>query len=113
MITLVSLHHGSWQYVEISWLILSDEQPLLHLLHLHQTPLIRTIRLKPPSPKCIACAPEATITDDLDSVGYEAFCGGAEVDEESGMREGVGNDRISVQVRKSAKDKFSHYAETG
>lgn len=76
----------------------TDQQPLLHLLHLGQNPLIRTIRLKPPSPKCIACGPNATITDDLDAVGYEAFCGGVEVDEETGMEVGDGEGRISVQV---------------
>lgn len=79
-------------------LSITDSQPLLHLLHLGQSPLIRTVRLKPPSPKCIACGPSASITDDLDSVGYEAFCGGAEVDEESGLAAGVGDDRMSAQV---------------
>lgn len=54
--------------------------------------------MKMPSPKCIACGPNATITDDLDAVGYEAFCGGVEVDEESGKSEGAAGERISVQV---------------
>jgi adenylyltransferase/sulfurtransferase len=35
----------------------------------------RTIRIRGPSAKCIACGPDSTITDDLDAVGYEAFCG--------------------------------------
>jgi adenylyltransferase/sulfurtransferase len=54
--------------------------------------------MKSPCPKCIACGPDATITDDLDAIGYEAFCGGAEVDEESGRTEGAKGERISVQV---------------
>ncbi|KAI9635364.1 putative activating enzyme URM1 [Dioszegia hungarica] len=90
---------GTGMAGEVIKLILGneDQQPLLHLLHLGQNPLIRTIRLKPPSPKCIACGPNATITDDLDAVGYEAFCGGVEVDEETGMEVGDGEGRISVQ----------------
>jgi adenylyltransferase/sulfurtransferase len=55
--------------------------------------------MKPPSPTCVACGSNAALTDDLDAMGYEAFCGGAEVDEESGLADGIGFDRISVQVR--------------
>nr|XP_031857379.1 uncharacterized protein CI109_007201 [Kwoniella shandongensis]KAA5524451.1 hypothetical protein CI109_007201 [Kwoniella shandongensis] len=56
-----------------------DSEPLLHLHHLCSNPLIRTIRMKPPSAKCIACGPNATITDDLDVFGYESFCAGGPV----------------------------------
>jgi adenylyltransferase/sulfurtransferase len=83
---------------------IADEQPLLHLLHLNQNPLIRTIRLKPPSPKCVACGPNATITDDLDAVGYETFCGGAEVDEDSGLNPGPAGERISPEVGRPGLD---------
>ncbi|WWD07897.1 hypothetical protein V865_006004 [Kwoniella europaea PYCC6329] len=77
-----------------------DQEPLLHLHHLCSNPLIRTIRMKGPSPKCIACGPSATITDDLDVYGYESFCAGAmgpEVDEETGLVEGREGERINVK----------------
>lgn len=35
----------------------------------------RSIRVRGPSLKCRACGPEADIGDDLESVGYDAFCG--------------------------------------
>ncbi|OWZ78520.1 adenylyltransferase and sulfurtransferase [Cryptococcus neoformans Bt85] len=75
-----------------------DPEPLLHLHHLGSNPLIRTIRIKPPSAKCITCGPDATITDDLDVFGYESFCaGGAETNDETGLVTGQSGHRISVQ----------------
>lgn len=42
---------------------------------LSSTPF-RSIRTRGPSVKCIACGPNATINDDdLEQVGYDAFCG--------------------------------------
>ncbi|WRT64977.1 uncharacterized protein IL334_001918 [Kwoniella shivajii] len=77
-----------------------DPEPLLHLHHLCSNPLIRTIRMKGPSAKCIACGPSASITDDLDVYGYESFCAGAagpEVDEMTGMKDGIQGERIDVK----------------
>ncbi|WVF70021.1 hypothetical protein IAT40_004807 [Kwoniella sp. CBS 6097] len=79
-----------------------DPQPLLHLHHLCSNPLIRTIRLKPPSAKCIACGPEANISDDLEKFGYESFCAGAmgegdDVTDETGLVAGGAGERISVK----------------
>ncbi|OCF38653.1 adenylyltransferase and sulfurtransferase [Kwoniella heveanensis CBS 569] len=79
-----------------------DPQPLLHLHHLCSNPVIRTIRLKPPSTKCIACGPEPTISDDLEKFGYESFCAGAmgegdEVTDETGLVVGGVGERISVK----------------
>ncbi|WWC59229.1 uncharacterized protein I303_101779 [Kwoniella dejecticola CBS 10117] len=77
-----------------------DPEPLLHLHHLCSNPLIRTIRMKGPSPKCIACGPDASITDNLDIYGYESFCAGAmvpDVDDESGLVDGVEGERLSVK----------------
>jgi hypothetical protein len=42
--------------------------------------------MRKPSPKCIACGPDATITDDLDEFNYEAFCAGMEKLEQGGAR---------------------------
>ncbi|WVQ84093.1 hypothetical protein IAT38_006238 [Cryptococcus sp. DSM 104549] len=77
---------------------MEDPEPLLHLHHLGSNPLVRTIRMRPRFAKCIACGPDATITDDLDVFGYEAFCaGGPEVSEETGLRIGKEGDRLSAQ----------------
>lgn len=85
--------------------ISADPEPLLHLHHLGSNPLIRTIRIKPPSAKCITCGPDATITDDLDVFGYESFCaGGAETNDETGLVTGQSGHRISVQVSVAYKD---------
>ena len=35
----------------------------------------RSIRVRGPSPKCRACGPGKDITDDLDAVDYDEFCG--------------------------------------
>lgn len=51
-----------------------DQDPLLHLLHLGGNPLIRTIRIRPPSPKCEACGLNASIR--VDEYDYDTFCAG-------------------------------------
>lgn len=48
----------------------------LHILHMGGSPMVRTVGMRPPSVKCVACGPNATITDDLDAVDYDTFCGG-------------------------------------
>lgn len=73
-----------------------DEEPLLHMLHLGGNPLIRTIRIRPPSPKCIACAGIPLKVEEFD---YEAFCSGpADVGEQEGLSIGNPEERISVEV---------------
>ncbi|ODN75422.1 hypothetical protein L202_06574 [Cryptococcus amylolentus CBS 6039] len=78
-----------------------DPEPLLHLHHLGSNPLIRSIRMKGPSPKCIACGPDATITDDLEAFGYDAFCSGGdtspETTDETGLVDGHAGMRLSVK----------------
>ncbi|KAK8846792.1 hypothetical protein IAR55_005880 [Kwoniella newhampshirensis] len=75
-----------------------DPEPVLHLHHLCSNPLIRTIRMKPPSAKCIACGPNATITDDLDTFGYESFCaGGPQLNDGTGNAIGGAGDRLSAK----------------
>lgn len=62
--------------------ILTDGKgkPLLHILHMGGSPMVRSVGMRPPSVKCIACGPEATIMDEL--ADYDALCGtGAEVAE--------------------------------
>jgi adenylyltransferase/sulfurtransferase len=67
------------------------------MLHLGGNPLIRTIRIRPPSPKCVACGPEASIT--VDTFDYEEFCSGpADLGEEEGLTLGGPDQRISVEV---------------
>jgi adenylyltransferase/sulfurtransferase len=49
----------------------------LHILHMGGSPMVRTVGMRPPSPKCVACGPNATLTDDLESEDYAALCGDA------------------------------------
>ena len=51
----------------------ADSEPMLHFLHLGGNPLIRSMKLRPPSLKCISCGPKRTITD-LKSYDYVTFC---------------------------------------
>ncbi|WVQ76822.1 hypothetical protein IAR50_006496 [Cryptococcus sp. DSM 104548] len=78
-----------------------DPEPLLHLHHLGSNPLIRSIRMKGPSPKCIACGPNATITDNLEAFGYDEFCSGPdagpETTDETGLVDGEVGTRLSVK----------------
>ncbi|WVN88682.1 uncharacterized protein L203_103895 [Cryptococcus depauperatus CBS 7841] len=53
-----------------------DSEAFLHIHHLGSSPFIRSVRLKKPSDKCIACGPKASITDDLDAFNYDMFCAG-------------------------------------
>ncbi|ODN96387.1 adenylyltransferase and sulfurtransferase [Cryptococcus wingfieldii CBS 7118] len=92
-----------------------DPEPLLHLHHLGSNPLIRSIRMKGPSPKCIACGPDATITDDLEAFGYDEFCSGGdtrpETTDETGLVDGHAGMRLSVKeldlMLQQAPDKTS------
>jgi adenylyltransferase/sulfurtransferase len=80
--------------------LMSDDEPLLHMMHLGGNPLIRTIRIRPPSPKCIACGPDATVK--VEEYDYATFCSGhADVVEPDGLGNGGVGERISVQVRLS------------
>lgn len=64
--------------------------------------MIRTIRIRPPSPKCVACGPEAGIT--VDTFDYEGFCSGpADQGEEEGSTLGGPDQRISVKVGNQAR----------
>lgn len=81
-----------------------DAQPLLHLLHLGGAPLVRSVRMRGPSAKCIACGPDATITDDLESVGYDEFCGILPQDEATGLVVGGVGERIGVKVGRGGND---------
>ncbi|KAK4689810.1 hypothetical protein P7C73_g288, partial [Tremellales sp. Uapishka_1] len=87
---------------------IEDSEPLLHLLHLNSNPLIRTIRLRPPSPKCIACGLAPTITDNLEEFEYESFCLGSvaleEADEHTGRRDGMPGERMSVKELREVLD---------
>jgi adenylyltransferase/sulfurtransferase len=74
-----------------------DEEALLHMLHLGGNPLIRTIRIRPPSLKCLACGPDANIK--VDEFDYETFCSGpADVGRQEGLEVGDPNERIGVKV---------------
>jgi len=74
-----------------------DDDALLHMLHLGGNPLIRTIRIRPPSVKCVACGPEASVN--VEEYDYATFCSGpaGAVDEDWSGSGAVG-ERISVQV---------------
>jgi adenylyltransferase/sulfurtransferase len=61
------------------------------------------VKTRGPSVKCIACGPNATITDDLDAVPYDAFCGVAEPVEEK-LRGAGEVERVRVGELKKALD---------
>ena len=74
-----------------------DDDALLHMLHLGGNPLIRTIRIRPPSVKCVACGPDASVK--LEQYDYATFCSGpAGAVDEDGSDSGAVGERISVQV---------------
>jgi adenylyltransferase/sulfurtransferase len=74
-----------------------DDEALLHMLHLGGNPLIRTIRIRPPSVKCIACGPDASVK--VEEYDYATFCSGpAGVVDEDGLDSDAVGERISVQV---------------
>ena len=54
---------------------------------------MRTMRLRSPSVKCVACGEEAVITEDLEAVGYDAFCRGTELNPNDTVGE-----RMSAEV---------------
>jgi adenylyltransferase/sulfurtransferase len=67
------------------------------MLHLGGNPLIRTIRIRPPSVKCIACGPDASVI--VEEYDYATFCSGpAGVVDADGLNSGAAGERISVQV---------------
>lgn len=67
------------------------------MLHLGGNPLIRTIRIRNPSPKCIACGPDASIK--VEEYDYATFCSGpVSVGDPDGLGSGGVGERISVQV---------------
>jgi adenylyltransferase/sulfurtransferase len=81
----------------------TDEEPRLNLLSLapSSTPY-RSVKTRGPSIKCIACGPNATVTDDLGAVPYEAFCGLTGVPEEEESRGGRQIPRIRVKALREA-----------
>jgi adenylyltransferase/sulfurtransferase len=56
------------------------------------SPLVRSVKMRPPSIKCISCGPNKTI-ERLEEYDYEAFCSSAALPEKA---DGV--ERISVLV---------------
>jgi adenylyltransferase/sulfurtransferase len=67
------------------------------MLHLGGNPLIRTIRIRPPSVKCISCGPDASVK--VEEYDYATFCSGpAGAVDEDGLDSGAVRERISVQV---------------
>ncbi|KAK1926506.1 hypothetical protein DB88DRAFT_508602 [Papiliotrema laurentii] len=69
-----------------------ERQQSLHLYHMGGDPLVRTVKIRPPSVKCIACGPNRTI-DKLEDYDYETFCSGPT----SGDGFVGGTDRISAK----------------
>ncbi|BEI88346.1 uncharacterized protein CcaverHIS019_0110640 [Cutaneotrichosporon cavernicola] len=68
----------------------------LHILHLGGSPMVRTVGMRPRSAKCVACGPNATVTDDLDSHDYVALCGETPAVPEVPDRMSVGDLRAVV-----------------
>ena len=73
-----------------------ERQQSLHLYHMGGDPLVRTVKIRPPSVKCIACGPNRTI-DKLEDYDYETFCSGPT----SGDGFVGGTDRISAKVKRT------------
>lgn len=69
---------------------ITGDEDYLHMYTFGASPLVRTVRMRPPSLRCVACGPDATLTTDLEKMDYEAFCAGPSV---VGAREGATNAR--------------------
>lgn len=82
------------------------------MLHLGGNPLIRTIRIRPPSVKCVACGPDASVK--VEEYDYATFCSGpaGAVDEE-GLDSGAVGERISVQVSPLSYSRGRHSDQIG
>lgn len=91
--TLPSLMDGVGRVEEADGI---DTEPLLHLLHLGGNPLIRTIRIRAPSPKCEACGPDASIR--VEEFDYDTFCVGPSSSAEGDYTVPEIGDRIGVEV---------------
>lgn len=62
------------------------------------------MKTRGPSIKCIACGPNATITDDLEAVPYDAFCGvGQPIGEEARSDGQVERVRVA-ELRQALED---------
>lgn len=73
----------------------SEGKSSLHILHMGGSPMVRTVGMRPRSVKCVACGPNATITDDLESVDYDLLCNGGGV-----LSPEATEERLSVTVRR-------------
>lgn len=80
-------------------LVGSGDAPLLHILHLGGSPAVRSVKMRPPSPKCAACGPNKTIAS-LEDVDYAMFCGEVATDESTGTAPGGVGERIGVEELK-------------
>jgi adenylyltransferase/sulfurtransferase len=80
-------------------LVGNGDAPLLHILHLGGSPAVRSVKMRPPSPKCAACGPNKTIAS-LEDVDYAMFCGEVATDESTGTAPGGVGERIGVEELK-------------
>lgn len=82
----------------LATLMRSEQRQQLHILHLGGSPMVRSVKMRPPSPKCVACGRDATITD-LEKVDYGAVCSvGQEPDEVTGTVPGGEGERVTAKV---------------
>ncbi|CAD6586209.1 MAG: exosome catalytic subunit dis3 [Tremellales sp. Tagirdzhanova-0007] len=69
---------GSGMASEVIRLLIgtADDEPLLHLVRIGANPMVRTARMRGPREGCIACGKTPSISENLNAVGYQAFCTG-------------------------------------
>jgi len=80
----------------------SDEDPLLHFVKMGGTPMVRSVRMRGPRKLCLVCGDGARIPDDLEEMGYEAFCAGPGVSTK-GNNGRSGLERIGVKVGQTGR----------
>ncbi len=83
----------------------TDPAPRLTMMSLAPsvTPF-RSIKIRGQSPKCPACGDNPSITNDLESVGYDAFCGVSSGDTETSEVERVSVQQLSEVQRSKQRD---------
>jgi adenylyltransferase/sulfurtransferase len=92
---------GSGMAASALKVLMGGEELGLHVLHLGGSPMVRTVRMRPASDKCLACGPNAGDTPLVETEDYDAFCGTVVVDESTGLVDGQSGERIEVEVSQS------------
>lgn len=62
----------------------------------------RSIKIRGPSPSCIACGSTPTITDNLEDIDYETFCGVSAQGEKHGNLDRISVHELQTRLRQTS-----------